>query len=350
VGLEHPHAFGIAFALQGAGADIVSFCSARPDDDLMVSGFGELFPTATKRADIHAILANDAVDVVVPVAIPCDRCHDARVALGAGRHVLADKPIAIDQAQLNSLRAATAASGETGESATTKPVFGVWFSERFESRATGRAIELVADGAIGDLVEVIGLGPHRLSAESRPEWFFDASRAGTLLTDLMTHQVDQFLHLATISGHDPASVRVVNAQQHLHHGGTLAVAGASLAGFTDHASIDLQAGKLSAYLRVDWLSPAGLDTWGDVRLMLTGTAGSIEVRKNIDLASPTPGGDHLLLANGDGVERVDCADVALPHATAFLDACRGEPTWFANPDHTFRVLELCLDAARIAAG
>jgi hypothetical protein len=89
------------------------------------------------------------------------------------------------------------------------------------------------------------------------------------------------------------------------------------------------------YARVDWYTPGGLGTWGDARLLVLGTGGSLEVRKNVDPAG-RPGADHLILVDDKETRHIDCtrdplafgrdllADVAqgseraLPHAHAFL--------------------------------
>ena len=47
-----------------------------------------------------------------------------------------------------------------------------YFSERLQSECALYAGELVKKGAIGRVIQVLGLGPHRLTAASRPEWFF----------------------------------------------------------------------------------------------------------------------------------------------------------------------------------
>ncbi len=388
VGLEHAHALGVALVLDAAGADIVAFSNERsgpgesairsadgrapgdvdlsgPDHqqaDGMAGGhnwepdFRALFPDARAYQNLDELLAGDTFDLAVPVGVPDERAGHAIAALAAGKSVLADKPIAISPDQLRQLREATTTAEDQGA------MFGVWFSERFESRATTRATELVADGAIGDLVEVIGLGPHRLAAGSRPEWFFDATRAGTLLTDLMTHQVEQFLHLAAVAGHDPADATIVHAHQAHHPTGhrvstelrnaesatprTVTEAARPL---PNHATLDLAVGPVTGHLRVDWLSPEGLHTWGDVRLMLLGTTGTIEVRKNVDLGSHHQGGDHLLLTDQSGVHRIDCSEVVLPFATELLEAVGGATNQFTNPETTLRVLDLCLRAEQQAA-
>ena len=47
-------------------------------------------------------------------------------------------------------------------------------------------------GEIGRVVDVVGLGPHSLMADARPDWFWDPDRAGGILVDIGSHQVDQF--------------------------------------------------------------------------------------------------------------------------------------------------------------
>ncbi len=73
-------------------------------------------------------------------------------------------------------------------------IFSICFSERFIVPATLVAGKLIADGAIGRVIQTIGLGPHRLNRAIRPGWFFDTATYGGILTDIASHQIDQFLH------------------------------------------------------------------------------------------------------------------------------------------------------------
>src|SRR5690625_6752810 len=55
----------------------------------------------------------------------------------------------------------------------TKKMYAVYYSERLKEDShifAGRAID---DGRIGRVVQVLGMGPHRLAPETRPDWFFD---------------------------------------------------------------------------------------------------------------------------------------------------------------------------------
>ena len=67
----------------------------------------------------------------------------------------------------------------------------------------------------------------------------------------------------------------------------------------------------TGYIRVDWFTPKGLNTWGDGRLTILGTDGFIEIRKNVDIAG-REGGSHLFLVDQKETRYVDCKDVALP--------------------------------------
>jgi hypothetical protein len=45
-------------------------------------------------------------------------------------------------------------------------------------------------GAIGTVLQTIGLGPHRANLPNRPPWFFQRERYGGIITDIASHQVD----------------------------------------------------------------------------------------------------------------------------------------------------------------
>src|SRR5690606_25183842 len=162
----------------------------------------------------------------------------------------------------------------------------VLFGERVENAATVRAGELVYSGAIGRVVQTTGFGPHRLLGHiPREPWAYDASQHGGILNDLASHQIDQFLYFTGSTAAQIVSAHVGNvrfAQQ--------------FPAFQDYGDLTIQSESAVGFVRVDWLTPDGLATWGDVRLFLLGTDGYIELRKNIDLAG-RPGKDHLFLVD-----------------------------------------------------
>jgi hypothetical protein len=86
----------------------------------------------------------------------------------------------------------------------------------------------------------------------------------------------------------------------------------------------LRADRGCGYVRVDWFTPDGLDSWGDGRLTILGTDGFIEVRKNSDLAG-CAGGSHLFLVDGWQMTYIDCSVVELPFARGFSTTCATAP-------------------------
>ena len=69
----------------------------------------------------------------------------------------------------------------------------VYYSERLHVECAVFAGDLVRQGAIGRVVQVLGLGPHRQNAESRPAWFFEKANTCRISCDIGSHQIEQFL-------------------------------------------------------------------------------------------------------------------------------------------------------------
>ena len=72
----------------------------------------------------------------------------------------------------------------------------VYYSERLHVERAVYAGQLIREGAIGKVIQVLGLGPHRLNAPSRPDWFFIKENYGGILCDIGSHQIEQFLFYA----------------------------------------------------------------------------------------------------------------------------------------------------------
>jgi predicted dehydrogenase len=217
----------------------------------------------------------------------------------------------------------------------TGRIFSVDFTERFEVRATIRAAELVRAGAIGRVVHTCGLGPHRLNRHLRPAWFFDPSAYGGILVDIASHQFDQFLHF---TGSRDARILAARAANVAHPEDPL---------FEDIGEVMIESDTASGYIRVDWFTPDGLPTWGDGRLFLTGTEGSIELRKYVDVAG-RPGTDHLFLVDKQGVRHVDCSDVELTYYANLRRDIFERTETAMKQEHCFKVCELALTAQEMA--
>lgn len=324
IGLDHPHIEGQTRALLAAGAELVAVQADQPQQ---VAAYRQLFPQARAVAGVQAVLDDARIDLVLSAAVPARRTELALAAMRHGKDVLLAKPAATTLHQLAQLRQLQAQTGR---------IVAVWFSERLAVRAAARATALVQAGAIGRVLHTTGLGPHRLGDPPRPGWFYQRDQYGGILADIGSHQVEQFLHY---TGSTQAEVVAAQVANHAHPGHP---------GLDDFGEALLRGNGGSGYLRVDWLTPRGLPTWGDGRLLILGSDGCIELRKNLDLAG-RPGGDHLFLTDHRGVHHIDCRHEPLPYAGRLLDDVRQRSETAMPQAHCFLAVELALQAQAMAA-
>ena len=118
-------------------------------------------------------------------------------------------------------------------------------------------------------------------------------------------------------------------------------------GLEDFGDVVLRGNAGAGYIRVDWFTPDGLDTWGDGRLTILGTDGFIEIRKNIDIAG-RPGGSHLFLVDQKETRYVDCKDQDLPYGRLLVDDVLHRTETAMAQEHCFRAMELALQAQKQA--
>jgi predicted dehydrogenase len=324
VGADHLHLFTLVEGLVSAGARPVAH--VRSGD--LIGGY-EGWQASSEPRHLDAILTDDAVDVVVTVGVPAERAEIAIAALEAGKAVLSAKPGVTGRADLDRIRSLVA-------DRPGRP-FTVLFSERFENRAVARAVTMAREGAVGRIVHVTGTGPHALHADLRPEWFWDPARSGGILVDLASHQVDQFLALCGDPTVDPLAGVTVAASRVGN------VSCPDRPAMQDVGSMTLVGNGAVGEHRVDLLSPAGLPTWGDVRLTIVGTEGTLEVRANVDVAG-APGGEHLIVTDDEGVRRVDVSADPLPWAELLLADLADDGERLMTQSHVLAVCELAIAA------
>jgi hypothetical protein len=94
---------------------------------------------------------------------------------------------------------------------------------------------------------------------------------------------------------------------------------------------------------VDWFTPDGLNTWGDVRLFILGTDGYIELRKNCDIKGRR-GENHLFLVDRKGMQYVNCSGVHMPFGEQFLNDVANRTEMAMTHAHCFLASELALRA------
>ena len=109
----------------------------------------------------------------------------------------------------------------------------------------------------------------------------------------------------------------------------------------------LKSGQAHGYVRLDWFTPDALPTWGDGRLFVLGTKGSIELRKYVDIGGPS-GTDHVLLVNGTRLERFDATDAGLPFFDRLANDILERTETAMLQAHPFTVTKLAIAAQKLA--
>ena len=323
IGINHGHIDMQIEQMLEAGCHFKSFYAV---EDNLAAAFQEKFPDAIRVKTEDKILKDDDIKLVLGAGIPSERAEMGMRAMRAGKDVMVDKPGATSLKQLDELKKCQA---ETGR------IYSIFYCERFHQRSTIKLQELVAEGAIGDVIHVTCIGPHKLGLFERPEWFYKRDKYGGILGDLSTHMIDQFLTLA-----DTDDAEIIGS----HVGNFHCKEYPELQDFGD-LYIRSRDTSATGYIRVDWLTPAALPTWGDGRLFVQGTKGSIELRKYIDIAHHANiGENHLYLSNENGVEYINCNDVPFLYGHMLRDDVLNRTETAMSQKHCFYATELALKA------
>lgn len=319
--LDHGHIYGMCRGLVEAGAEVVAVYDPDP---AKVEAFRQHFPQARAARSAEEILEDGHIRLVAAAAVPSERGPLGCRVMQYGKDYFTDKAPFTSLEQLAQARAVVRQTGRK---------YAVYYSERLHNEAAVRAGDLIAAGAIGRVVQVLGLGPHRLNAPARPAWFFERARYGGILCDIGSHQCEQFLCYT-----GARDARVV-------HSAVGNVANPDYPELGDFGEANLVADTgATGYFRVDWLTPAGLRTWGDGRTLILGTDGYIELRKYINVATEASG-DHLFLVDRQGERHFALAgQVGYPFFGQLIRDCLERTERAMTQEHAFKAAELCLQA------
>ncbi|MEM8953632.1 MAG: Gfo/Idh/MocA family oxidoreductase [Verrucomicrobiota bacterium] len=323
--LDHGHIYGQCNGLIEAGAELRYVYDPDP---AKMEAFCETYPRARPVDCLERLLEDDEIKLIAAAAIPSERGPLGIRVMEAGKDYFTDKTPFTSLEQLADAREAVARTGRK---------YMVYFSERLHVECAMHAGDLIQDGVIGEVVQVIGLGPHRLSAAQRPDWFFKKAQYGGILTDIGSHQFEQFLHYAGAENAEVTYARVAN------------YANPEYPELEDFGEAVLVADNgASNYIRVDWFTPDGLGVWGDGRTIITGTKGTIELRKYTNVATQA-GGEHLYLVTEGGEEHMELAGkVGFPYFGRLVLDCIDRTEKAMTQEHAFRAAELCLKAQALA--
>lgn len=321
---DHGHIYGQIDGLASAGATLRYVFDTQDD---RVDAVLEKYPEARRVGAFDEILDDTDVKLVTAAAIPDQRSEIGMRVMDAGKDYLTDKApfTSLDQLEIARVKVA-----ETGRK------YAVCYSERLLCESSYYAGEVARSGRIGRVLQVLNLAPHNLAAASRPDWFFQKKRFGGILTDIGSHQFEQFLYC---SGATDAKIEFARVEN---------FANEAYPEFEDfgEASAKLDNGA-SCYCRLDWFNPKGSQVWGDGRTFILGENGYIEARKYRDIVRGVP--DAVYIVDDEGEERVDCAGkVGFPFFGRFILDCLNRTEDAMTQEHAFKAAELAMIAQKLA--
>lgn len=323
--LDHGHIYGQTNGLKDAGGTLKRVYDPDPQ---RIAAFIEKYPEAQMAESFDEILQDDSIRMVTSAAIPNERAEIGFQCLKAGKDYFTDKApfTALDQ-----LETARELAAETGRK------YMVYYSERLHNEAGMKAGELIAAGAVGRVLQVVNLAPHRLAKATRPDWFFEKDKYGGIITDIGSHQFEQFL---AYTGARDATINFARVENFNNP---------DKPGLEDFGEASLTADNgASFYCRMDWFTPDGSPVWGDGRTFVIGTEGTLEVRKYMDPCRQAPD-SRIFLTDGEKEQEIECFEnVGFPFfGELILDSLNRTENAMAQ-EHAFKAAELSLKAQAIA--
>ncbi|NLK05238.1 MAG: Gfo/Idh/MocA family oxidoreductase [Spirochaetales bacterium] len=325
IGLDHGHIYAMTNGLLEAGAELAWVYDEDPGK---VDVFLRSYPQACVAPSTAHILTDETIAMVASAIKPSHRCELGLAVLESGKHYFCDKPgmLSIPEAEK---------VAETCER-TGKRYF-IYFGERIHVEGALYAQKLIEEGALGEVISVTILAPHRLNKDSRPSWFFKPEENGGILVDIGSHQLEQFLTYT-----NSRSAKVLHSSIANYHN-------PDHPEFQDYGQCVL-VGETGAtcYFRVDWFTPDGMGAWGDGRMFIVGTKASVEIRKYLDVAGSRQG-DHVYFVDAQGEHHIQAyGKLGFPFFGAMILDCIQGTEHAITQRHTLLAMELAITAQQNA--
>ena len=318
IGLNHAHIYAQTDAVLRGGGEIVSVFAKESD---LVAAFLKRFPEARPARSEQEVLEDAGIQLVLSAAIPDERAPLGIRVMQHGKDYMVDKPGITTLDQLAEVRRVQA---------QTRRIYSIIYSERFENRATVRAAELVKSGAIGRVVQTIGLGPHRMSRRRVPRGSSNArGSAAFSATSRLTRRTSSSSSRARPAPRSSPLRSVIST--------------------TRSTPIRGLRGPDTAWQRRDRLHSG--------RLVYARRPGDVGRRpaddpwhrwlhrsaQNIDVAGRA-GDSHLFLADHKDTRYIDCRDVPLPYGELLVSDVVNRTETAMPQAHCFLATELVLKA------
>ncbi len=281
--LDHSHIDGMCRSLTDAGGTIKWVFDP---NEKKTAAYAKRYPAIKIATSLQQILDDPEVKMVAAAAVTSERGPLGCKVMEAGKDYFTDKAPLTTMAQLEQAKATVAKTGKK---------FMVYYSERLTNESAMFATDLVNEGAIGRVLQVVNLAPHRLSAASRPDWFWIREKFGGILCDIGSHQFEQFIAYTNLKDATVMHSAIANYAHPEHPE------------FEDFGEANLLADNgATQYARLDWFTPDAITAFGDGRTFILGTKGFIELRKYLDLARErTP--SHLYIADDKAMQHIPVA-------------------------------------------
>lgn len=323
IGLNHGHIYGMVDSLLEGGGTLVAVYAKEAD---LLKSFAKRYPKVKVAKSEEEIIEDSSIKLVASASIPVERAPLGIRVMKSGKDYMVDKPGIVNFDQFEEVKKVQK---------ETERIYSITYSERLANPASVFAGQLVHEGAIGKVVQVIGLGPHRMRPESRPDWFFSPEKAGGILCDIGSHQCDQFLFYTDSKEADVSFAQTGNFNI------------PEYPNYQDFGDMSVRSQHATGYIRIDWFTPDGLSTWGDGRTFISGTEGYIEMRKYIDIAG-REGSNHLFLVNKKETKYFDCSNVHMPYGEQLVSDVINRTETAMAQSHCFLATELALTAQKMA--
>lgn len=318
IGLDHGHIYAMVNGLLEAGAELKEVYDV---DDKKVEKFLSHYPNAIKVESEESIIKDSSIKLVVSAIRPDKRANLGLRVISEGKHFFADKPGMLSLDDVERVRESCLRYGKK---------YMVYFGERIHVEAAVYVQKMIDDGLLGKIIAVNILAPHRLNKPTRPDWFFSKEQNGGILTDIGSHQFEQIL---SYTHSDSATVDFSQVGNYENQ---------DKPDFNDfgEAVVTTSSGA-SCYVRMDWFTPSGLRAWGDGRVFIVGTKGTVEIRKYVNV-SETDSTDNIYFVDKDGEHHIAASGtVGFPFFGDFILDCLDGGNRAMTENHV-------LESARIA--
>jgi myo-inositol 2-dehydrogenase/D-chiro-inositol 1-dehydrogenase len=254
IGLEPGTHFSAYLAAAKQSPDVqLTAVSLRPELEDSVREQIEPFGVPVYH-DAATLLAKEQLDVLALSTVPSEQAHWLFEGLRSGMHVVADKPLVTEDADLPRVRALLASS----------PRLHISMLMTIRGEPVRQAArQLVRDGKLGKLVMLHTRRAYAQRRQSRAPWFFDEVLSGGPWADGAIHGIDEVRWVTGMEYQDvvayDANVSSPREPRFYDHGQALFRMGQGVAAIVEHHRQSIN------------------DSW----LSILGTEGKIEIdRRN----------------------------------------------------------------------